>query len=268
MSGASTTYTEQTVEEVPGKVHLMRRGRGDPLLILHDDIGTPGWIPFYEELADRFTVYVPSNPGYGKSELPDRSLRPVWMRDVREVATVHGWLLEVLGLESLAVIGIGLGGWVAAEIAVMCHHRFRRIVLVGPIGIQPTEGEIVDQFLLTGQEYVQMGFHDQAKFEEVYGLEPDMEQQEQWEINREMTARIAWKPYMFDKALPFLLSGVKTPTLVVWGAEDKIALRSCAERYADALPNARLEVIQGAGHTLDIEKPKELAALVNNFVTE
>ena len=246
----------------------MKGGQGPPLLILHDDVGTPGWTPFYEELSGRFTVYVPSHPGFGKSELPDRSRRPSWMRDVRELAMVHGWLLNLLGLDSLHVVGIGLGGWIAAEMAIMSQYRFERMVLVGPTGIQPTEGEIVDQFLLNGQEYAELGFHDKARFEEVYGSEPDTDQQETWEINREMTARIAWKPYMFDTALPYLLRGVHIPTLVTWATEDKIVPLSCAERYVEALPNARLEILERAGHALDIEKPNELATLVTKFVSE
>ena len=264
----TASYTEQTLDEIPGRVHLMKGGQGSPLLVLHDDVGTPGWTPFYDELAGRSTVYVPSHPGYGKSEDADRTRRPGWMRNVRELAAVHAWLLKSLGLESVAVVGIGLGGWVAAEIAVMCHHQFSKMVLVGPMGVQPSEGEIVDQFLLSGQEYVELGFQDNASFEAAYGADPDMEQQEQWEINREMTTRIAWKPYMFDQGLPFLLGGVDTPTLVVWSDGDKIVPRNCADRYVEILPNARLEVLKGAGHAADLEKPKELAALVNDFISK
>ena len=262
MGAAMASHTEETAEVASGRIYVLKGGRGRPLLVLHDDVGGLGWLPFHQELASHFTVYAPSHPGYGKSE------RPQWMRNVRDLAVVHNWLLKVLGLDSTNVVGLGFGGWVAAEMATMNQRQFERMVLVGPMGIQPSEGEIADQFLLSGEEYARLGFHDQAKFEELYGSEPSLEQNESWEINREMTSRIAWKPYMFNQALPVLLQGVDTPTLVVWGGEDKIAPLSCGQRYVEALPNARLHEVEGCGHSVDMESPNELAALVADFITE
>ncbi len=249
MSTTTGNYTEEMVQLGTGQVHLMKGGAGKPLLLFQDDIGSPGWLPFYEELAQRFTVYVPEHPGYGQSE------RPEWMRSVRDMAVTHLWLLNTLGLETVPVIGLGFGGWVAAEMATMCQRQFERIVLVGAAGVQPTEGEIVDEFLVSGAEYVKQCFHDPAKFEALYGKEQTPEQHETWEINREMTVRIAWKPYMFNQALPILLGGVSTPTLVVRGREDTIVPASCAQRYVDTLTNARLQVLDGCGHCADAEQP-------------
>ena len=253
-------YTEEMLDVGGGKVHLMKGGAGEPLLILQDDIGSPGWLPFYAELASRFTVYVPAHPGYGKSE------RPAWMRSVRDLAITHNWLLKVLGLEALPVVGLGLGGWVAAELATMCHHRFTHLVLVGAVGVQPLEGEIADQFLISGEEYVKRCFYNPARFAEMYGQETTVDQREMWEVNREMTVRIAWKPYMFNQSLPILLGGVDTPTLVVWGKEDTVVPRSCAQRYVESLAMARLIVLDGCGHCAEVEKPQELAALITDFL--
>src|SRR6266511_4166407 len=55
----SQLWTESFVEVAGGKVHLLKGGAGEPLLILHRDVGNPVWLPFYEDLAQRFTVYVP-----------------------------------------------------------------------------------------------------------------------------------------------------------------------------------------------------------------
>ena len=149
---------------------------------------------------------------------PDRSQRPGWMRDVRDMAILHSLLLRALGLDRVHVVGLGLGGWVAAEMAIMCQPQFERMVLVGAMGLQPPEGEIVDQFLLDGEEYARLGIRDRGRFDQLYGAQPDVDQKETWEINREMTARIAWKPYMFNPTLSVLLQGVDTPTLIVWGS--------------------------------------------------
>jgi pimeloyl-ACP methyl ester carboxylesterase len=152
--------------------------------------------------------------------------------------------------------------------ATMAPRFFRRLVLVGAMGIKPERGEIADQALLSYIDYVRLGFADPAAFDRAFGAEPPTSRLEQWDLNREMTFRIAWKPYMYSPTLPHLLGAVATPTLVVWGSEDRIVPRECGERYVKALANARLEIVQGAGHFVDMEKPDELAALVTRFVSE
>ena len=83
-----------------------------------------------------------------------------------------------------------------------------------------------------------------------------------------MVIRVAWKPYMFDQSLPHLLGSVETPTLVVSAENDKIVPASCGQRYADLIPNARLEVLAGSGHCADVEKPLELAGLISGFISQ
>jgi pimeloyl-ACP methyl ester carboxylesterase len=254
------TWTESFVEVAGGKVHLLKGGTGEPLLILHRDVGNPGWLPIYDQLAQRFTVYAPSHPGFDKSERPD------WMRNVRDMAAVYLWLLKDLKLHSLSLMGLGFGGWIAAEMATMSHQQFKKLVLVSAMGIQPTRGEIMDQFLFYTTDYIGAGFHDPRNMEQLYGAEPDVEQLVTWEINREMTTRIAWKPYMFNQALPVLLRGVDTPTLIVWGKEDKIAPVNCGERYMQALPHAQFVVLNQCGHFVEIEKAEDLAKLSLEFL--
>lgn len=254
------TWSESVIEVAGGKVHYLTSGAGDPLLILHRDVGNPGWLPFYEQMAQHFTVYVPSHPGFDKSD------RPEWMRSVRDMAVVSQWLLKDLRLSSLSIVGLGFGGWIAAEMATMDHHQLKKLVLVSAMGMQPSRGEILDQFLLYTTDYIRAGFHDPSKMDELYGKEPDVDQLVTWEINREMTTRIAWKPYMFNQAFPVLLKGVDTPTLVVWGKEDKITPVNCGERYMQTLPHAEFVILNECGHFVEVEKPNELARLVVEFL--
>jgi len=65
--------------------------------------------------------------------------------------------------------------------------------------------------------------------------------------------------------LPHLLAGVKTPTLVIWGAEDRVVPLECGERYAKAMPAATLSVIERAGHLVDMERPAEVARAIIDF---
>jgi pimeloyl-ACP methyl ester carboxylesterase len=246
--------------QVAGQTLSYRRaGTGDPLLLLHHDIGSPPDVPFYERLARRFTVYAPSHPGYEGSE------RPEWLRSVRDVAVMYQWLLADLGLTGVSVVGLGFGGWIAAEMATMSPTAFRRLVLVGALGIKPAAGEIFDQALVSYIEYVRAGFDDPGALARVYGAEPPTSQLEQWDLNREMTFRIAWKPYMYNPTLPHLLGGVTCPALVVWGRQDRIAPLECGERYAKGLPRARLAIVEGAGHWVEMEQPEAVARLITEF---
>jgi pimeloyl-ACP methyl ester carboxylesterase len=258
----AATFTDRRVEVAGTQLHLARGGSGDPLLVLHHDIGSPGWLPLHQQLAEHFDVLAPSHPGY------DRSDRPDWMRSVRDVAVVYQWLLADLKLEHVTLVGLGFGGWIAAEMATMAPRAFRRLVLVGAMGIQPDDGEILDQALLNYIDYARAGFHDRRAFDADFGAEPSTDQLETWDRNREMSFRIAWKPYMYSQTLPHLLGGVQAPALVVWGAEDRIVPRSSGERYARSLPNARLEIVDSAGHCVGLEQPAELASLILRFMAE
>jgi pimeloyl-ACP methyl ester carboxylesterase len=245
---------------------VSRGGDGPPVLVLHHDIGAPERAPFLDALARHFTVFAPSHPGY------DGSPRPDWMRSVRDVAVVYQALLAqheaTRAPGAVTLVGLGFGGWIAAEMATMAPRAFRRLVLVGAMGLKPERGEIADQALLSYIDYVGRGFADPRAFEQTFGAEPPTKQLEQWDLNREMTFRIAWKPYMYSTTLPHLLDGVLTPALVVWGSDDRIVPRECGERYTKSLANARLEVIEGAGHFVDMEQPDELARLVTRFASE
>jgi pimeloyl-ACP methyl ester carboxylesterase len=256
------TWSSETLPIAGVALRLRRAGTGLPLLVLHHDIGAPGRLPFHDALASRFTVLAPSHPGYDGSE------RPEWLRSPRDIAVVYQRLLGELGLGTIALIGLGFGGWIAAEMATMAPQAFRRLILVGAMGIKPERGEIADQALLSYIDYVRRGFADQSAFDRLFGADPPTSQLEQWDLNREMTFRIAWKPYMYNSTLPYLLGGLATPSLIVWGRDDRIVPLECGERYAKSLARARLEVVEGVGHFVDMEKPQELAELTTRFLNE
>ena len=130
------------------------------------------------------------------------------------------------------------------------------------MGVKPEQGEIFDQFLVSHEDYVRTGFAAEGSFEEHFGEESDIEQLMVWDINREMTTRVGWKPYMHNMALPYLLPSVHTPTLLVWGSADTIVPVNSGALYAEKLPDARLEILEGAGHWLELDRPDDLARLI------
>ena len=106
-------WAESTIEIAGTKIHVTRGGKGAPALVLHRDTGTIERSSFHDELAKSADVIVPHHPGWG------HSARPGWMRSVRDVAVMHRGLLAELGIEQAALIGLGFGGWIAAEMATM-----------------------------------------------------------------------------------------------------------------------------------------------------
>jgi pimeloyl-ACP methyl ester carboxylesterase len=250
----------QSTQQIAGiRMHLTRGGAGKPVLVLHHDIGTVDSLPFYDALAQRFDVLVPHHPGWGKSE------RPQWTRHPRDMAAMYAWLLAELGLSDVALVGLGFGGWIAAEMASLAPTSYRRLILVGPMGIKPPEGDIADQAVVSYIDYPKSGFHDEAAFTRVYG-DITTDQLEEWDIAREMSFRTAWKPYMYNQTLPHLLGGVRTPALVVWGDDDRIVPISAGKAYTAALRDATMTTIAQCGHFAEMEKPAEVAKLVTDFI--
>jgi pimeloyl-ACP methyl ester carboxylesterase len=258
VSTSEARWITESVRVAGTTLTFKKGGAGEPVVVLHHDVGVPAG-PFLDRLADQFTVYLPLHPGY------EGSARPDWLRNVRDVGVVYQWLLAGLGIASASLVGLGFGGWIAAEMATMAPAGFRRLVLAGAMGIKPAAGEIFDQALVSYVDYVRAGFEEPGAFERAYGAEPATSQLEQWDLNREMTFRIAWKPYMYNPALPRLLGGVKAPALVVWGRRDRVVPLECGERYAEALPAARLAVVEGAGHFVEMEQPDAVAKLITEF---
>lgn len=249
-------HEELTVRVFGQNMHLEKGGSGEALVVLHHEIGSAGWTALHEQLARDFTVYAPDLPGYGKSE------RLEWARHPRDLALVLQGLLDELGIDSCILVGLGFGGWLAAEMAPMNQGRFKELVLVGAMGLRPVSGEIMDQMLMTFDDYIRSGFIDVAAHDRILGQESTREQRALWSDARETTARIAWKPYMYSTQLPHVLAGIRIPTLIVWGQQDKIVPVSCARQFQEAIPHAELSIIENVGHFLDMERPEALADLV------
>lgn len=264
MSQTTKQQHEARVEwlETPhGRVHVLKGGSGAPLVLLHRDTGPTPWGEFESRLAEHFSLSVPTLPGYGESD------RPAWMRTTQEMAVITGHIIDRLADGPCAVVGLGFGGWVAAELSALSPARLSSLALVSPMGLKPPDGgEILDQFLFAAVEYARYGFADDATFHEFYGEEPTEEQVDHWELSREMTTRIAWKPYMFSLSLPYMLRHVQLPTLVIWGEADRVTPPSCGRRFVESMADAELHVLAKGGHQVELEQPSEVADQIISFV--
>ena len=244
-------------------VHAWIGGQGAPLLVLHGAGGNRGWTRWLERVAERFTVWAPTHPGFGLSSDAD------WMDGIDDLARFHLWFIDAAGLGRPHLLGHSIGGWTAAEMATMSPRAIDRLVLVAPVGLKPATGEILDIFYYPPPQLLGMTVHDPTtvpEWDALFGSPPTPPQQEIAVRNREMAARLTWKPYMHNPRLPHFLPRVTSPTLIVWGREDRIVPVVCGEQYRALIPDARLEVLERCGHLPPIEQPDRFAALVTEFL--
>jgi pimeloyl-ACP methyl ester carboxylesterase len=263
---AGTHDHRDTLIEVAGtKLQMLQGGNGAPLLLLHGAGGNPGWLPYHQALAQQFTVYAPSHPGY------DRSVRPDWISSMTDMAHFYRQCIEELGLAPVHLMGFSMGGWLAAEIAAMCPPYLKSLILVDAAGIKPEVGEIVELLMVSPDVSQKLRFYDPAQvpnYETLINRDLTPEEQEMQWRNREMTSRLCWKPYFHNPKLPAYVRGVKTPTLIIWGKQDAIVPLNCGELYQQALANATLHVIDRCGHSPALEKPQEFLQAVRAFLAK
>ncbi len=124
------------------QTRLLSSGAGPPILWLHDTRGND-WTQAHALLAERHLVQAPSLPGFEDSSTLDGIDSPedvvFWLLD----------LLDALELEPPIVLGCGLGGWMAAELAVRDPERLAGLVLVNAYGLQVHGALPADEFALT-----------------------------------------------------------------------------------------------------------------------
>jgi pimeloyl-ACP methyl ester carboxylesterase len=238
------------------KLELIDRGRGRPILFLHPHIGIEPSAPVLALLAGGGRLVAPSHPGFGRSELPPT------LTTIDDLAYFYLDAMEELDLEQTLVVGVSIGAWIAAAIAVKSTARMSRLVLANPVGIKVGDREsrdILDVFAMTETEFQEKAFADSAAAQRDYGA---MAEDELRIVarNRESAARFAWSPYMHDPKLKQRLHRIRIPTLVLWGTADKLIDESYGRAFCAAIPGAKFERIEGAGHFPHLERPKPFAA--------
>ncbi|MGH7839927.1 MAG: alpha/beta fold hydrolase [Candidatus Binataceae bacterium] len=258
-------WTEEVTQVAGTNLAIIKGGTGKPLLVLHEELGHPGWMSWHAALAKEHTLLIPIQPALGKSAKID------WIRNIHDLALFYSWVLRDLNLAPLDAIGFSVGGWTAAEMATINARQFNKLVLVAPAGIKPPDGEIADVFSITARTSLNLSVHnhDAPEFAKLYGGERTPEQFEAFEDARTENARLTWEPIMNNPALAHLLEGVKgLPVQIVWGREDAIVPVSAAEAYRKALKHtdAKLAIYEQCGHRPEIEQPAEFIKLVREFL--
>ena len=245
------------------RLEITERGHGRPILWLHGEEGLDPEAPVLDLLAAHGRVLAPDHPGFGRS--PDSGT----IDTVDDLAYLYLDLLAAHDRRDVIVVGCSLGGWIAAEMAVRCTDRLAGLVLVAPLGIKVGDREtrdIPDIFALPPGEVTRLQYRDPARGAIDYATLSD-DQLTVIARNREATALYAWEPYFHNPKLRQRLHRITVPTLLPWGAHDRfVTAEYYGAAYRAAIPGARLETIDGAGHFPHLEQPEALVERIRAFL--
>ena len=241
------------------KLRVSRAGEGRPLLILNDFVGPQTWRPFMDALALSHEVILPEHPGFGGQALPD------WLDNISDLANFYLDFMDALGLEHVKLLGLGCGGWIAADLATRNAARVDSLILCGPAGLHIKGLPQIDTFLLSEEEGVRSLFHDVTLADPILASVMAPELEDARLQNYEVNARLTWHPRLHDPDLRKWLHRISAPTLVIWGAHDRIFPQPYGEEWRRLIPGARLEVLAACGHAPQLEAPEAFTGLVDTF---
>jgi pimeloyl-ACP methyl ester carboxylesterase len=229
------------------------QGTGPNVLLLHGGGGPQTVAGFAELLSADHHVVTPTHPGFGGTP------RPEGLTTVGGLAEVYAGLLDELDLDEVTVVGNSIGGWIAAELALLGSDRVKEVVLVDAVGIEVEGHPVVDFFALDFPTIAKLSYFDPEKFRiDPAALPPAA--QELLAGNRATLAVYATS--MTDPTLRERLAGIKVPTHVIWGDCDQIADPDYGRAFAEAIPGATFEVLKDTGHMPQLESPELLASAV------
>lgn len=259
-------------------------GQGAPVVLLHG--GGPGatglsnYSRNIDVLAKRYRVIVPDLPGYGGSSKRTDSSDPFGF-----LADAIRALLDELEIDRAHLVGNSYGGAAALRLALDTPERVDRLVLMGPGGIGttralPTDGlncllgyyggdgpsrekleKFIRQYLVFDGAAVPDDLID-LRYEA--SIDPDVVANPPLRRPSGLFAlRTLWR---MDFTRDSRLSKLQTPTLVVWGTEDKVNRPSGGPMLAKTLANCELLAVPLAGHWVQWERDDLFNDAVRRFL--
>ena len=253
---------------------VLEAGSGPALVFVH---GTGGHLEAYarnvRELAADFRVIAYDMAGHGRSGKPDR---PYTIDYLSEHLVA---VLDALGIECAHLSGESLGGWVAAWTAAHAPERVERLILNTPGNIRnkpETMAMVRESSLKAAREpttanvraRVEWLFHEKAFVtDELVAVRQEIYSQPGFERamghivavqDPEIRAPFVWGPSWCGR--------IAAPTLLLWTDNDPTGGLDEADLLLQWIPGSRLEVIEGAGHWPQWERPEAFAAIHRDFL--
>lgn len=280
----SVVRTERMVRVGERDIFVTEAGSGVAVVLLHGGgagaTGASNYARNIDVLAQQFRVIVPDMPGYGRSSKQIDQSDPFG-----DLASAIGGLLDALGVDQAHLVGNSYGGAAALRLAMDRPGKVDRLVLMGPGGIGttralPTKGlqELLAYYGGTGPSRAKLDRFirqylvfdgDSVPGELIdarYEASVDPEVVANPPLRRPsgpLAPRTLWR---MDLTRDARLAKVVNPTLVVWGAADKVNRPSGGQLLVDAMPNCDLYLAANTGHWVQWERPELFNSLALRFL--
>ena len=264
------------------RVNVIELGSGPPVVFIHGLSGSwQNWLEQLPVFARDHRVITFDLPGFGASEMP------------REKITISGYgrfveaLLDELGVGSAAVVGNSMGGFIGIELAIRFPERVERLVLVSAAGLSieylRNERALAVLGALGNRLAAYSGWvasrsdalaRRPVARRAIFGIVAHRPDRLPGPLVAEQV-RGSGKPgfipaldALTDYPIRDRLGEIACPTLIVWGAEDKLVPARDADEFARLIPNSRKVVWPQTGHVAMLERPEAFNALVQAFLAE
>jgi pimeloyl-ACP methyl ester carboxylesterase len=269
---------------VAGKpVNTIDMGEGPAIVFVHGLSGSwPNWLEQLPVFARDHRVVAMDLPGFGHSPMPEERIT------ISEYGRVLDSLLETLGVSAATVVGNSMGGFVSAELAIAFPQRVERLVLVSAAGISTyrhRDVERIEPYLrrlapmvaaYTGWTAARSDWVSRRRV--LRNLTLGMIAHHPGRLPAPLAAeqlRGAGKPGFMqalraniDYPVRERLPEIACPTLIVWGAEDKVIPVADASVFEQLIPNSRKVIFQDTGHVAMLERPASFNRLLADFMNE
>ena len=246
------------------KTNYKIAGEGPAVLILHGWGGSSdSWLVFQKILAEKgHQVIVPDFPGFGKSITPSNP----W--DLDDYTDFVLDFSKKLGLEQFFLIGHSFGGRISIKFVTKHPEKVKKLILCDSAGIKPKPGlktmiifwmAWLGNAIFTPKHFIR--FKDAARnFFYAFLRNKDY-------VKANGTMKETIKRVLNEDLLPEL-SQIKTKTLIVWGAADRMVPLKYAYIFKEKIADSELEIIPKIGHSPHLEVPKKLSEIVLKFLKQ
>lgn len=271
LNRALSSLSEDTVAVEPHTVHYLAGGSGEPVVLLHGIFAEKDhWVDFARPLTGRYRVIAPDLPGFGESgRLPDQTYD--YATQTERLKT----LLDALGLKRVHLAGNSMGGTLAALFALRYPERVASVALIGaPHGIKTPRPSVMDGWIDAGK--TPLVVHDAAQFAQMMDLlftqrpflpYPVLHAAQTEAVRNAPSNTQLWKEQLKDRyLLDARIGALQQPTLVLWGADDRLFDASGADVLRSRLKNPHIQVLPGVGHLPMMEAPQATAQAYLRFL--
>ena len=243
LSGVRSSH----VQAGPHRLRYLETGGGPPLILVHG-LGSNAmqeWGRLMAPLGQKYHVYAPDLPGFGRSERPAAADYGIPM----QVEAMRAFMAAV-GVSKARVAGISMGGWIVARLAGEHPEQVERLVLVAAAGMRPTDAAPIPAEVLfprdeDGVRRLAAAVRHKPPAMPSFLVRDILERRlrEEWIVRRALESMAAGRDWLDDT-----LARADMPVLIVWGRQDRLIPVAYAAPLQAEFPHAALKVLDGCGH--------------------